>query len=70
MTWLDAVTFETVIVHVTDNGPSLKAARVAVFDDCVVLRDAMLLEPEGTEMLQGEIVVPREKVMFVQKVGG
>jgi proline racemase len=69
VTWLDGVTFETVIVHMTENGPSLKAPRVVVMDDCIVLRDAILLEPEGTEMLNGEIVVPREKVLFVQKVG-
>jgi hypothetical protein len=68
VTWLDDVTLETVIVHTVDNGPSLKAAKLAVFDDCLVLRDAMLLEPEGTEMLNGEIVVPREKVLFLQKV--
>lgn len=69
MTWLDDVTFETVIVHMTDGGPSLKAAKVATHDDCLILRDALILEPEANTMLNGDIVVPREKVLFMQKVG-
>lgn len=69
MTWLDDVIFETVIVHMVNNGPSLKAPKVAVHDDCLILRDALVLEPEGNQMIGGEIVIPREQVMFVQRVG-
>ena len=69
MSWLDGVTFDTIIVHTVNDGPSLKAPKVAVMDDCLVLRDAVLLQPEQTDMLAGEIVIPREKVLFVQKVG-
>jgi hypothetical protein len=69
MTWLDDLTLDTVIVHTTD-GPSLKAVKQAVHDDCIVLRDCFLLEPEAQEMIQGTVVVPREKVLFMQVLGG
>lgn len=68
MTWLDAVSLETVIVHVTD-GPSLKGLREVVHDDCLVLRDALVFhEEDAPQQLDGLLVVPREKVLFVQVV--
>lgn len=70
MAWLDALTLETVIVHTTDNGPSVKGVKAAVHDDCLVLKDAMVLEPNGSTMLNGELVIPREKVLFMQVVSG
>lgn len=68
MTWLDDLTLATVIVHTTDDGPSIKGLRAAVHDDCLVLRDAMVLEPEGQTMLNGEIAIPREKVLMLQLI--
>jgi hypothetical protein len=65
MTWLDALTLETVTVH-TKDGPSLKGLKVAVHDDCLVLRDVMVLEPEGGTLLKGDVVVPREQVFWMQ----
>ena len=66
MTWLDALTFDTVIVHQKD-GPSLKGVRSAVHDDCVVLRDVLvLLEGDAPHQLDGVIAVPRENVGFMQ----
>lgn len=69
MTWLDALILETVIVHTT-HGPSVKGLKAAVHDDCIVLRDALILEPEAQELLDGLIVVPRDRVLFMQLVGG
>lgn len=66
MTWLDALTMETVVVHTTD-GTSLKGVRSAVHDDCLVLRDVIVLGEEDA-VLNGEIVVPRERVSFMQLV--
>jgi hypothetical protein len=68
MTWLDDLTLSTVIVHTTD-GPSFKGIKQAVHEDCIVLRDAFLLEPEAQEMINGALVVPREKVLFMQVIG-
>ena len=64
--WLDALTLETVVVHTSE--ASFKGVRAAVHDDCLVLREAMLIEPEAQTLLQGEIVIPRENVLYLQIV--
>jgi hypothetical protein len=63
--WLADLTFQTVIVH-TKAGTSVKGLRAAVYEDCIVLRDAMVLEPEAQVLLDGEVTVPRENVDFMQ----
>jgi hypothetical protein len=70
MTWLDGLTLETVIVHTRD-GQSFKGIKSVVHDDCLVLRDALLLDQEDASVvLNGLIAVPREQVSFLQVVGG
>lgn len=66
--WLDDLTLQTVIVHTTDNGPSIKGLKAAVYDDCIVLRDAMVLDPEAQEILNGLVVIPRENVALMQLI--
>ena len=66
MAWLEDLTLETVIVHTT-HGPSLKGLKTAVHDDCIVLRDALVLEDAAT-LIAGEVVIPRERVLFMQLV--
>lgn len=69
-TWLAALTLETVIVTTTF-GESFKGIKSAVHDDCIVLREAMLLaDDETAHVLGGEIVIPREKLGFIQLVPG
>lgn len=70
MTWLDDITLQTVLVHLTDNGPSIKGLKAAVHDDCLVLRDPLVLEESGSTLLDGECVIPRERVLFMQLVPG
>jgi hypothetical protein len=66
MTWLDKLTFDTVVIH-TDIGPSLKGLRAAVHDDCVVLRDVLVMhESDAPQQLGGLYVVPRERVVGMQ----
>ena len=67
MTWLDAVSLETVLVHV-DNGPSLRGLKSAVHDDCLVLRDVLVLQEDGDAPTQlgGLYLVPRERVIGIQ----
>jgi hypothetical protein len=67
--WIVSLTLETVIVHTKDSGPSLKGVLAAVHADCLVLRDAMLLEPESQVVLDGSVVVPRSNVDFMQRIG-
>ncbi len=67
MTWLDALTFDTVIVHQVERLPSLKGLMSAVHDDCLVLRDVLVMwESDAPQQLQGSYIVPREKVMGIQ----
>lgn len=66
MTWLADLTLDTVIVHTVD-GPSLKGLKSVVHDDCIVLREVLVLG-DDTATLNGEIVVPREQVAFMQLV--
>lgn len=68
MTWLDDVSLETVIVHTRDD-MSLRGLKSSVYDDCLVLREARVLEGEGvSSVLNGEVVIPRERVHFIQVV--
>jgi hypothetical protein len=68
VTWLDDVALETVIVHTTES-MSFKGLKVTVYDDSVVLREARVLEDEGmSTILNGEVVIPRDRVHFIQRV--
>jgi hypothetical protein len=70
VTWLDALTLETVVLHMTHDGPSLKGLKVAVHDDCIIMRDVVALGDEVSDVLDGQVVVPRERVLFLQVVAG
>ena len=70
MTWLDELTLETVIVSTTDDGPSIKGLKRAVHDDGIVLTQAALLEDDALSVLNGDVFIPREKVLLVQLLGG
>jgi hypothetical protein len=67
VTWLADLTLETVVVHTRD-GFSIKGLKAAVYDDCIVLRDGMVLEAESREVLNDLLVIPRENVSFMQVV--
>jgi hypothetical protein len=69
MAWLAELTLDTVIVH-TKTGMSFKGIKQTVYEDCLVLRDARVLEDEGmSRVLNGEVTIPRENVDFIQLVG-
>lgn len=67
MTWLDALTLDTVVVHLK-SGTSIKGLKFAVHDDGIVLRDAAVLETEGVQMLNGTPFIPRESVDWMQMI--
>jgi hypothetical protein len=66
MTWLDDLTLSTVIVTTTDDGPSLRGLKRAVYDDGILLSQAAVLEADALVTLEGDVFVPREKVQLVQ----
>lgn len=67
MSWLEALEMSTVIVLTTDD-VSFKGLRRAVHDDCLVLHEAILLGEEAATVLNGDLVIPREKVLAVQVI--
>lgn len=65
MRWLDRVTFKTVVVHTT-TGSSLRGVLKGVYADCVVLTSARYLYAEGFQDVDGEAIVPRPQVAWIQ----
>lgn len=65
MTWLDDVTMDTIIVHL-DGAPSVKGLSAAVHDDCLLMRDAVVLD--DASLLGGDLIIPRERVLFIQRI--
>lgn len=70
MTWLDGLTFGTVIVHTVNGGPTYKGLKEFVHDDGVQLKDAALVEPEGLVVLNEPIFILREQIHALQPVNG
>jgi hypothetical protein len=68
VTWLDAVELDTVVVHI-EGGPSMRGLKQTVHDDCLVLRDVLAYnEDDAPAQLDGLQVIPRERILFIQKV--
>lgn len=65
MTWLDDLTFDTVIVHTTD-GMSFRGLCSSVYNDCLVLSQARMIEDDMSTVINGDVAIPREKVHFMQ----
>lgn len=68
--WVDTLTLETFVVHLKSGSQSFKGVLAAVHDDCLVLRDVIVLEPDSQVSLAGEIIIPRDNVDFLQSVTG
>lgn len=57
-------------LHLVDPLPSIEGILVSAFDGHYRLKKVELLEaPERTQKLEGEAWVPRERVIFVQRLG-
>lgn len=67
MRWLKRLTAKTVIVHLADD-QSIRGVLWAVYTDCLVLRHAAYLAPSAVQKLDGEVVIPRERVAWMQTV--
>lgn len=63
--WINRLTRRTVVVNTRD-GQSLRGVLVAVYRDCIVLAHAVYLAGEGEVKADGEVVVPRETVGWLQ----
>lgn len=69
MRWLNQLTHRTVIVH-TAEGDSFRGVLTGVFRDCLVLIHAYYMATEGDTTIDGEVVIPRPHVAWMQVVNG
>lgn len=67
MRWLKRLTARTVVVHLTDD-ESIRGVLVGVYDDCLVLRHAAYLGVKAVDTIDGEAVIPRDKVAWMQNL--
>lgn len=68
MRWLDKQLRETVIVHTTSK-ESMRGVLVGAYRDCLVLAHAYYLHADSAPTeIDGEAIVPREQVAWVQKM--
>jgi hypothetical protein len=63
--WIDRLTRRTVVVHMT-HGASVRGVLVGTYRDCLVLTHAAYLGAEAIEKVDGEVIVPRERVAWMQ----
>ena len=68
MRWLRQLVKETVIVHLVGDEPSFKGVLGAVHTDCLVLWEVQVLDSETRTTIDGELVVPRERVSYLQRL--
>jgi len=69
MGWFNRLVRETVVIHTTDGG-SLRGVLMEVHRDCLILAHAMYLAGDQQTPVDGEAIVPRERVSWLQRLGG
>lgn len=66
--YLKRIVAETVVVHLT-NEASVRGVLTAVHDDVLVLWHAAYLNPDGSSIaIDGETLIPRDRVSFYQRL--
>jgi hypothetical protein len=66
--WLRGVVKKSVVVHTVD-GISVRGVLFGVYRDCIVLIHAEYLGRESAEKVDGEVVIPRRSVSWMQVIG-
>ncbi len=69
MRWLEKLERSSIVAHLT-TGASIRGVLVAVHRDCIVLDHAAWLGSEGAELIDGEAIIPRERLAWMQNVTG
>ena len=67
--WLNRLVRDTIVVHTT-TGASLRGVLVGVYSDCVVLSHGTFLGGDTNETVDGNVVIPRDKVGWIQRLPG
>lgn len=63
--WITQLKANTVVVH-TRSGDSVRGILIGVFKDSLVIAHATLLQGDTTTNIDGEVVVPRDQVAWLQ----
>ena len=63
--WINQLTANMVVVH-TVGEESIRGILLAVHGDCLVLTSATHLSEHGPRKLDGDVIVPRAQVAFMQ----
>ncbi len=66
--WIDRLVRRNVVVHMT-TGASVRGVLVGAHRDCLVLSHVAYLGADAVETVDGEVVVPRERVAWIQTLG-
>jgi hypothetical protein len=65
MRWISQLRFLTVVVHTT-TAQSIRGVLTRTYKDCLVLDHAEFLAGDTTTTIDGEVIVPRERVAWIQ----
>lgn len=65
MSWINRLVKRSVVVH-TSTGASIRGVLVGVYRDSLVLAHAIYLDQGGNVDVDGEAVVPRSNVSWIQ----
>lgn len=65
MKWIDRLRFHHVVVHTTTQS-SLRGILIGTYKDSLVLNHAEFLAGDTTTSIDGEVIVPRDKVAWIQ----
>jgi hypothetical protein len=65
MRWIENLRYLTVVVHTTQ-GESLRGVMTGAYRDSVVLAHVEFLAGDTTTTIDGEAVVPRERIAWIQ----
>lgn len=65
MRWIDRLVRRSVVIHTT-NGMSIRGVMVGAYRDSLVLSHAEFLGGDSVEPVDGDVVIPRERVAWMQ----
>lgn len=65
--WIDRLTRRTLVVHMSD-GVSVRGVLVNAYRDCLVLEHAAYLSGGEETRVDGEVILPRKNLSWIQVV--
>lgn len=67
MGWIEKLDRRSIVAHLT-TGASIRGVLTAVHRDCIVLSHGAWLGSEGVETIDGEAVIPRDRLAWIQDI--